>query len=82
MKRGRGTRRETDREARRCYPRSRVRRAREELPPEPRPTPDLVFGGLERLEFESDRIRYFTDIVNEGDDVRIEAYLAEHFPDG
>lgn len=43
--------------------------------------PDLVFGGTERVEFDGDRIRFFTDLVSEGDDARIRAYLAEHLPE-
>ena len=43
--------------------------------------PDLVFGGTERIEFEGDRVRFFTDLVSEGDDARIQAYLAAHFAD-
>lgn len=40
--------------------------------------PDLVFSGTERVEFEGDRIRFFTDRVSEGDDAQIRAYLSEH----
>ena len=43
--------------------------------------PDLVFGGTERVEFEGDRIRFFTDLVSEGDDARIQAYQAAHLAD-
>lgn len=43
--------------------------------------PDLVFGGTERIEFEGERVRFFTDLVREGDDARIQAYLAAHLAD-
>jgi len=43
--------------------------------------PDLVFGGTERIEFEGERVRFFTDLVREGDDARIQAYLATHLAD-
>ena len=43
--------------------------------------PDLVFGGTERVEFEGDRIRFFTDLVPEEDGARIRRYQAEHLGD-
>ncbi|MEM9174559.1 MAG: nuclear transport factor 2 family protein [Myxococcota bacterium] len=43
--------------------------------------PDLVFGGTERVEFEGDRIRFFTDLVTDEDAQRVYAYQAEHLSD-
>ncbi len=40
--------------------------------------PDLVFGGTERVEFERDRIRFFTDLIPEEDAQATYAYLETH----
>ena len=42
--------------------------------------PDLVIGGVETAEFEGDRIRFLQDAGNEGDDVKMQTYLAAHLP--
>ena len=41
--------------------------------------PDLVFGGTETAIFEGDRIRFLEDDINQGDDAKIQAFLADHF---
>ena len=41
--------------------------------------PDLVFGGSERATFEGDRILLLEDVIEEGADRRIRAYLARYF---
>jgi hypothetical protein len=41
--------------------------------------PDLVFGGRERATFEGDRIRLLEDLMEEGADRTIQAYVAQHF---
>ena len=41
--------------------------------------PDLVFDGRERATYDGDRIRLLEDEVEEGADLRIQAYLDRHF---
>jgi hypothetical protein len=42
-------------------------------------SPDLVFDGTERATFAGDRIRLLEDIVDDGTDGRIQAYLKKYF---
>jgi hypothetical protein len=41
--------------------------------------PDLVFAGTERATFEGDCIQLLEDLMEEGTDLKIQAYLEQHF---